>query len=135
MLRLADLVDQNISEFARLEALSMGKPVSSYMDQIGTATLRCKYPTAFRHGRSRRVAVVLGDSPLCNLRAVILNCPGSLPDRGISQHRNDLITNHGAIRNGGHTLKVLAGADTKPNSHGHIARQILDALDEGRELH
>ncbi|EYE93125.1 aldehyde dehydrogenase family protein [Aspergillus ruber CBS 135680] len=40
MLRLADLVDQNISEFARLEALSMGKPVSSYMDQIGTATLR-----------------------------------------------------------------------------------------------
>ena len=46
MLRLADLVDQNISEFARLEALSMGKPVSSYMDQIGTATLRCKYPRA-----------------------------------------------------------------------------------------
>ncbi|KAJ5764736.1 hypothetical protein N7520_004295 [Penicillium odoratum] len=41
MLRLADLVDQNISEFARLEALSMGKPVSQYMDStMGTATLR-----------------------------------------------------------------------------------------------
>ncbi|KAJ5718831.1 uncharacterized protein N7483_009913 [Penicillium malachiteum] len=41
MLRLADLVDENTSEFARLEALSMGKPVSQYMDStMGTATLR-----------------------------------------------------------------------------------------------
>ncbi|KAL4744932.1 hypothetical protein BDW72DRAFT_208623 [Aspergillus terricola var. indicus] len=41
MLRLADLVDEHAAEFARLEALSMGKPVSGYMDQVmGTATLR-----------------------------------------------------------------------------------------------
>ncbi|RHZ49038.1 uncharacterized protein CDV56_101992 [Aspergillus thermomutatus] len=41
MLRLADLVDEHAAEFARLEALSMGKPVSTYMDQVmGTATLR-----------------------------------------------------------------------------------------------
>lgn len=42
MLRLADLVDEHAAEFARLEALSMGKPVSTYIDQaMGTATLRC----------------------------------------------------------------------------------------------
>ncbi|KAL3450256.1 aldehyde dehydrogenase domain-containing protein [Aspergillus insuetus] len=41
MLRLADLVDEHAGEFARLEALSMGKPVSTYLDQVmGTATLR-----------------------------------------------------------------------------------------------
>ncbi|KAL4969093.1 Aldehyde/histidinol dehydrogenase [Aspergillus stella-maris] len=41
MLKLADLVDEHAAEFARLEALSMGKPVSGYMDQVmGTATLR-----------------------------------------------------------------------------------------------
>ncbi|BCS30146.1 uncharacterized protein APUU_80449A [Aspergillus puulaauensis] len=41
MLRLADLVDEHAAEFARLEALSMGKPVSTYIDQaMGTATLR-----------------------------------------------------------------------------------------------
>ncbi|KAL4952353.1 Aldehyde/histidinol dehydrogenase [Aspergillus filifer] len=44
MLKLfADLVDEHAAEFARLEALSMGKPVAGYMDQVmGTATLRCK---------------------------------------------------------------------------------------------
>ena len=42
MLKLADLVDEHSAEFARLEALSMGKPVSTYLDTVmGTATLRC----------------------------------------------------------------------------------------------
>ncbi|KAL3429097.1 aldehyde dehydrogenase domain-containing protein, partial [Aspergillus tetrazonus] len=41
MLRLADLMDEHAAEFARLEALCMGKPVSTYMDQaLGAATLR-----------------------------------------------------------------------------------------------
>lgn len=50
MLRLADLVDEHAAEFARLEALSMGKPVSTYMDQaMGTATLRCMSLTRARY--------------------------------------------------------------------------------------
>ncbi|GLA67592.1 hypothetical protein AtubIFM54640_011260 [Aspergillus tubingensis] len=41
MLRLADLMDEHAEEFARLEAMCMGKPVSTYMDQVlGAATLR-----------------------------------------------------------------------------------------------
>ncbi|PYH69528.1 aldehyde dehydrogenase [Aspergillus vadensis CBS 113365] len=41
MLRLADLMDENAEKFARLEAMCMGKPVSTYMDQaLGGATLR-----------------------------------------------------------------------------------------------
>lgn len=50
MLRLADLVDEHVAEFARLEALSMGKPVSTYIDQVmGTATLRCMFFTRARY--------------------------------------------------------------------------------------
>jgi aldehyde dehydrogenase (NAD+) len=52
MLRLADLVDEHAAEFARLEALSIGKPVSTYMDQVmGTATLRCVFLPRARYDR------------------------------------------------------------------------------------
>ncbi|PYH76800.1 aldehyde dehydrogenase [Aspergillus uvarum CBS 121591] len=41
MLKLADLVEAHGAEFARLEALSMGKPVSTYVEHVvGPATLR-----------------------------------------------------------------------------------------------
>jgi aldehyde dehydrogenase (NAD+) len=53
MLRLADLVDKHAAEFARLEALSMGKPVSTYTDQVmGTATLRCMSLTRTHYYRN-----------------------------------------------------------------------------------
>ncbi|KAL2812680.1 Aldehyde/histidinol dehydrogenase [Aspergillus cavernicola] len=40
MLKLADLVDDNAAEFARLETLSMRKPVATYIDQVmGTANV------------------------------------------------------------------------------------------------
>jgi aldehyde dehydrogenase (NAD+) len=42
MLKLADLIDQNHDEFARLEALSMGRPVSTYFDSRSAVRL-------FRH--------------------------------------------------------------------------------------
>lgn len=42
--RLADLIEQNAHEFAHLEALSMGKPVSAYVDAgIAVDTFRCRY--------------------------------------------------------------------------------------------
>ncbi|CAG8214274.1 unnamed protein product [Penicillium olsonii] len=41
MLRICDLIDQNVGEFAYLEAISMGKPVANYVDHIiGTSILR-----------------------------------------------------------------------------------------------
>lgn len=43
MLRICDLIDQHVGEFAYLEAISMGKPVSNYVDHIiGNSILRCK---------------------------------------------------------------------------------------------
>lgn len=40
--KLADLVEQNVDEFAHLEAISIGKPISAYGDAgVAVETFRC----------------------------------------------------------------------------------------------
>ncbi|KAH7230337.1 aldehyde dehydrogenase [Fusarium solani] len=56
LLKLADLVEANVPEFARLEALSMGRPVATYDDAI-IATFIIRYAASAVHQISGKTSI------------------------------------------------------------------------------
>ena len=54
MKKFAELIKENVSELAYLEAVSMGKPVSQYFDWVYAYQFFAEYPTLswLAHGKS-----------------------------------------------------------------------------------